>query len=527
MSAAVRDGRKKDECRGNGAAGAERGNKDRMEIRIEISDKRENPTERETVLHGAGQEAPACGAECAVGREIRARSREELFAACRRAGRTRAGSWRIFLNAEAECGQCAHGPEAGTSRAAALLQEAGASPAEEPLLQEAVRCLYDGAYLFRKDCLKELAGQPVFAHRDELADCGSGVYTFVLSGLSEEAAVAAAERGKLLGTCKGYARSLGNLPNNYLHAQQMTDYVRALTEALGEGVSCRILDHEELERLGCGALLAVNRGRKEEAFLVTLEYAGGKQTDRKLALVGKGLLFDSGGYHLKSISGMNGMKYDMCGAAGVLEAFEFLVRTRTPVNLMAVLALGENLIGPEAVKMGDVVTTLSGKTVEVYNTDAEGRLALCDALTWAQRCGASQIIDLATLTYSAQAALGDETGALFGNRDELCRDIQKAAEAADEAIWRLPTGERYHRLLEWSICADFANYAPDKGAGASVAACFLENFIESETGWLHLDIVGPSVIRSATEEMAEGASGFGIASIAAYVQSMVRSKKTV
>ena len=467
-----------------------------MEIRIEISDKRGNPTERETVLHGAGQEAPVCGAGRAAAQEIRARSREELFAACRRAGRARAGNWRIFVDA-----------------------------AGESLLQEAVRCLYDGAYLFRKDCLKELAGQPVFAHRDALADCGSGVYTFVLSGLSEEAALAAAERGRLLGTCKGYARSLGNLPNNYLHAKQMTDYVRALAEALGEGVSCRILDHEALERLGCGALLAVNRGRKEEAFLAALEYSGGEQTDRKLALVGKGLLFDSGGYHLKSISGMNGMKFDMCGAAGVLEVFEFLVRTRTPVNLIAVLALGENLIGPEAVKMGDVVTTLSGKTVEVYNTDAEGRLALCDALTWVQRCGASRIVDLATLTYSAQAALGDETGALFGNRDALCEEMKSAAEAADEAVWRLPTGERYHRLLEWSICADFANYAPDKGAGASVAACFLENFIEPGTDWLHLDIVGPSVIRSATEEMAEGASGFGIASIAAYVQAQARSQK--
>ena len=505
--------------------GRRTGSEDRMEIRIEISDKRGNPTERETVLHGAGQEAPVCGAERVAEREIRARGREALYAACRRAGRARAGNWRIFLDAAAECGQCAHGPEAGVSPAT-LLQEAGMSR-EAALLQEAVRCLYDGAYRFRKDCLKELVGRPVFANRDALADYGTGIYTFVLSGLSEENAFAAAERGKLLGICKGYARSLGNLPNNYLHAQQMTDYAADLARMLGDGVSCRVLDHEALERMGCGALLAVNRGRKEEAFLITLEYAGGEKTDRKLALVGKGLLFDSGGYHLKSISGMNGMKYDMCGAAGVLEAFEFLVRSRTPVNLMAVLALGENLIGPEAVKMGDVITTLSGKTVEVYNTDAEGRLALCDALTWAQRCGAAQIVDLATLTYSAQAALGDETGALFGNRDELCRDMQKAAETADEAIWRLPTGERYHRLLEWSICADFANYAPDKGAGASVAACFLENFIEPGTGWLHLDIVGPSVIRSATEEMSEGASGFGVASVAAYVQAWARSKGTV
>ena len=157
--------------------------------------------------------------------------------------------------------------------------------------------------------------------------------------------------------------------------------------------------------------------------------------------------------------------------------------------------------------MGDVITTLAGKTVEVYNTDAEGRLVLCDGITFAQRMGARTVIDLATLTYSAQSALGDQVVALFGNDREVLRIWEETAEQTGEYYWQLPMGPIYHKMIEWSICADFANYAPGKGAGASVAACFLENFVEDGTQWIHLDMVGPSVVRKETDEMAEGASG--------------------
>ena len=155
--------------------------------------------------------------------------------------------------------------------------------------------------------------------------------------------------------------------------------------------------------------------------------------------------------------------------------------------------------------------------MEVYNTDAEGRLVLCDGITFAQRMGARTVIDLATLTYSAQSALGDQVVALFGNDREALRSWEETAEQTGEYYWQLPMGPIYHKMIEWSICADFANYAPGKGAGASVAACFLENFVEDGTQWIHLDMVGPSVVRKETDEMAEGASGACMSTLAAYL----------
>ena len=249
---------------------------------------------------------------------------------------------------------------------------------------------------------RKLGKQKVYENRDSLCDYGDTCYTFVLEGSAQE--IAALERGELLGRCKGYARTLGNMPNNYLHTEDLTFYAQTLAQELG--IDCEIYGDQKLEELGCGALLAVNQGSRREAAMVVLRYEGAPGTDWT-ALVGKGLMFDAGGYHLKTIDGMNGMKYDMCGAAGVLEILEYLVTQRIEKNVMAVLMLAENVISPDAVKMGDVITTLAGKTVEVYNTDAEGRLVLCDGITFAQRVGARTVIDLATLTYSAQSALGD------------------------------------------------------------------------------------------------------------------------
>lgn len=404
----------------------------------------------------------------------------------------------------------------------------GADP--ESMLELAAAALCDGAYRFSRDALRGLDSQEIFERRDRLADYGNAEFSFVLPIAGErekkEQASAALEvqfmqrakqavnRGYRKGICKGYARTLGNLPNNYLHTGDMTAYVQKLAGHLG--ISCRILGDRELEELGCGGLLAVNQGSRREAAMAVLEYQGAPGAE-KIALVGKGLMFDSGGYHLKSIDGMKGMKYDMCGAAGVLEAMEILVENSVGKNIMTVLLLAENVISPDAVKMGDVITTLAGKTVEVYNTDAEGRLVLCDGITYAQNQGASLVVDLATLTYSAQAALGDSITGLFVNDEAVCEQWMNAAAGTGEKFWRLPLDEIYHRQLEWSICADFANYAPGKGAGASVAACFLEKFVEENTRWVHLDMVGPSVVRSETDELAEGASGVCIDTIVKFV----------
>lgn len=388
--------------------------------------------------------------------------------------------------------------------------------------------LYDGAYRFCREALKGLEPEKVWECRDALSDYGDTVYTLVSDMFASEGGAAgdppesisacfraALERGCLLGRCKGYARTLGNLPGNYLRAQELALYAQRL--AGQTGAVCSLLEEEALRKMGCGGILAVNQGSSRSAVMAVLKWEGGGDMPWT-ALVGKGLMFDSGGYHLKSIDGMEGMKFDMCGAAGVLEAFEVLVRRRAKLNLMAVLLLAENMIGPDAVRMGDVIRMLAGKTVEVYNTDAEGRLVLGDGISYAQRQGAATVLDLATLTYSAQAALGDWVTAVFTNRDELMARWNESAKRTGEKFWRLPLDPCYHRLLEWSVCADFANYAPKKGAGASVAACFLENFVEKNTAWLHLDMVGPSVVRQETAELAEGASGACISTIVSFLE---------
>lgn len=383
------------------------------------------------------------------------------------------------------------------------------------VLETAICGLYDGAYRFAKTGMKNLRNNQLFENRDGLSDFGDCTCTFVTDQIEDTEKEAIVKRGQELGICKGYARTLGNLPNNYLHTEDMVCYARKLAESLR--ADCQVFDDVKLRKMGCGGLLAVNQGSKREAAMVVLRYEGAPG-EELIGLVGKGLMFDSGGYHLKSIDGMNGMKYDMCGAAGILESFEVLVRRKVRKNLVAVLMLAENVISPDAVKMGDVITTLAGKTVEVYNTDAEGRLVLCDGITYVQQQGAKTVLDLATLTYSAQAALGDAVTGLFVNNDLLWKRWMDTARYTGEKFWRLPLDPYYHNLLNWSICADFANYASGKGAGASVAACFLENFVEEGTRWIHLDMVGPSVVRSETEEMAEGASGSCISTIVKFLE---------
>lgn len=359
---------------------------------------------------------------------------------------------------------------------------------------------FHGAYRFSRDALRKLAGN-VFEMRDALCDYGEGELVIECGSDIYDAL----GRAAILARCEGYARTLGNLPNNYLHSEDMAKYLTDMAQACG--LTARVLGDAELKAQGFGGILSANQGSSTEAKLVVLENHGkGKLT----ALVGKGVMFDSGGYHLKSLDGMKDMKFDMCGAATVAAAIEYIARSKSDENIVAVMPLVENVIGPDAVRMGDVATTLSGRTVEIYNTDAEGRMILCDALTYAQRLGAKRVIDIATLTYGAQSALGDDCGAFFCNDETVARSFTAIAERVGEAVWRLPLGERYHRALRWSDVADLANYAPGYGAAASTAACFLEEFIEEDTKWVHLDIVGPSNRRGSSETECKGATGYGL-----------------
>ena len=315
-------------------------------------------------------------------------------------------------------------------------------------------------------------------------------YTFITEQISEEEGMEQIQRGICLGKAKGYARMLGDLPNNYLHTEEMVTYAEKVAKDCK--MTCRVLGDRELKEMGAGGILAVNQGSRREAAMVVLEYEGACG-EEKIGLVGKGLMFDAGGYHLKSIDGMNGMKYDMCDVAGILETMEFLAKNQVKKNLIAVLMLAENVISPDAVKMGDVITMLSGNTVEIYNTDAEGRLVLADGLTFVQRAGADKVVDLATLTYGAQSALGDATIALFVNQDVVEEEWkgQQSLQKRDfgDCLWM-------NLIIR---CSPGLNVRilpimrPPQGEGhASTAASFLENFIEEGTQWVHLDMVGPS-----------------------------------
>jgi leucyl aminopeptidase len=317
------------------------------------------------------------------------------------------------------------------------------------------------------------------------------------------------------GECINNARVLGDIPNNYLHMRQFAEYLEDFAKEYA--LTSEMLGNKELEALHSGGILGINAGSSEEARLITIYYEGSKGAP-VTALIGKGVMFDTGGYHIKTISGMAGMKYDMCGAANMVSVLEIAVRQKSKKNILLVIPAVENVISPDACKMGDVLTTMSGKTVEVYNTDAEGRLILCDAITYARKKGANSIIDLATLTYSCQRALGNEISGIYSNNDEFYEAFAAKTREQCEKVWRLPLDAVYHKPLYRTQTADLINYDPDSLGGASVAACFLEEFVDKEIPWIHLDFVGTAINRNESKMLRAGATGALTASIAAFLE---------
>ena len=387
---------------------------------------------------------------------------------------------------------------------------------EEELLQVAVQALFEGAYTFNKKALTKVTSENIFSMREALTDEKEGLTITIITNIKSSLCKKAIKKGITYGKAINRARTLSNLPNNYLHVKEFSKYAKELAKAYG--LEYEVLGDEELKALNCGGILSVNAGSDEEANLIVLKYNGAKNKHLN-AIIGKGVMFDAGGYHLKSLEGMDGMKYDMCGAANVLGVIEIAAALKYNTNLMVVIPAVENIINQNATKMGDVVTTMSGKTVEVWNTDAEGRLILCDALTYAIRQGATKLIDLATLTYSCQGALGSEISGIFSNCEAFYEAFLKHVNKTGEKVWRLPLDAIYHKLLKNTKTADLINYAPGYGAGASVAACFLEEFIEGNLPWIHLDTVGTAVCRSESEDREKGATGVLISTIASYLEN--------
>jgi leucyl aminopeptidase len=281
------------------------------------------------------------------------------------------------------------------------------------------------------------------------------------------------------------ARTLGNLPANICTPSRLADEAKKL--ASRHKLALEVLKRRDMEKLGMGAFLSVARASQQPPKLIVLRYSGGAKGKKPLALVGKGITFDTGGISLKPAGEMDEMKFDMSGAASVLGAISALAAMRAPVNVVGIIPACENMPGGSASRPGDVVTTLSGQTVEILNTDAEGRLILCDALTYAARFQPEAVLDIATLTGACVVSLGHVATGLFANDQELADELRAAADDAWDRVWQMPLWEDYQEQLR-SNFADFANIG-GRPAGSITAACFLARFTRGMR-WAHLDIAG-------------------------------------
>jgi len=297
-------------------------------------------------------------------------------------------------------------------------------------------------------------------------------------------AVALAQ-GQAIAAGVEYARELGNLPPNLCNPAYLAETSLAFAAA-HDGAEAEVLDEVQMEALGMGSLLAVARGSANRPKLVVLKWNGGGDA-RPYVLVGKGITFDTGGVNLKTQGGIEEMKYDMCGGANVIGTFVATVKAQLPVNLVVVVPAVENAIDGNAYRPSDVITSMSGKTIEVGNTDAEGRLILCDALTYAERFNPEALIDVATLTGACMVALGHQTAGLMSKHDDLANELLAAGEHVFDRAWRLPLWDEYQGMLD-STFADVYNIG-GRWAGAITAGCFLSRFTENQR-WAHLDIAG-------------------------------------
>ncbi len=281
------------------------------------------------------------------------------------------------------------------------------------------------------------------------------------------------------------AKDLGNLPGNICTPTYLAKEAKKL--ARSHGLKVKVLDEAQMRELKMGSLLSVSRGSREPAKLIIMEYHGGKRGDAPVVLVGKGLTFDAGGISLKPAAAMDEMKYDMCGGASVFGALVAAAELKLKLNVVGIVPSSENLPDGAANKPGDIVTSMSGKTIEILNTDAEGRLILCDALTYAERYKPAAVVDIATLTGACVVALGHPATGLFSPDDKLAAELLECGEQARDRAWRMPIWNEYQKLLE-SPFADMANIG-GRTAGAVTAACFLARFT-TNMSWAHLDIAG-------------------------------------
>ena len=316
-------------------------------------------------------------------------------------------------------------------------------------------------------------------------------------------------------------RELVTEPANVIYPESFVARVREGTK--GSGLEIEVLGQAEMEKLGMGALLGVSQGSRRAPQLLVIRWNGGDDGATPTAFVGKGVTFDTGGISIKPAQNMEMMKWDMGGAGAVAGAMLALARRNAKANVVGVCGLVENMPDGNAQRPGDVVTTMSGQTVEVINTDAEGRLVLCDALTWVQKNAKPKVIvDLATLTGAMVISLGHEYAGIFANDDKLAAGLIKAGEATGDKLWRQPMGEAYDRLIDSAI-ADMKNVGP-REAGSITAAQFIKRYIDDGVAWAHLDIAGMAWADKPSATYDKGATGYGVRLIDQFVEDRVEAK---
>ena len=312
-----------------------------------------------------------------------------------------------------------------------------------------------------------------------------------------------------------FTKDLVSEPGNILHPDE---YAKRLIKLKKLGIKVTVYDNKKLKKLGCNALLGVGQGSIRGSYLVTMEWNGTKSKSKPLAFVGKGVCFDTGGISLKPARFMEDMTYDMAGSAVVVGLMKNFVLRKAKINAVGVVGLVENMPSGNAQRPGDIVKSYSGKTIEILNTDAEGRLVLADALTFTEKkFKPNFIVDLATLTGAIIVSLGSEYAGLFSNNDKLSKQIINAGEKVDEKVWRLPLHKNYDKLMD-SKNADMQNINYVGGAGSTTAAQFLQRFIINKTPWAHLDIAGMAFSKYAGALNSSGATGYGVRLLNKFVE---------
>ncbi|HST59223.1 MAG TPA: leucyl aminopeptidase, partial [Longimicrobium sp.] len=385
--------------------------------------------------------------------------------------------------------------QAGKSRAASVTF---ALPVSAIAPAEAARAVAEGLVLGAYDFKELKEADPDGAPAVTLESA-----TILLGEATDESAAAEGARmGEIIARGENLARDLGNRPGNIA----TPTYLAETAERIGRehGMKVTVLGPKELEAEGMRALLAVSQGSAEEPRMMILEHHGGKKGDKPLVIVGKGLTFDAGGISIKPAQGMEDMKFDMCGGAGTLGAMQAIAELNLPINVVGIVPSSENLLGSKAMKPGDIIRAHGGKTIEIVNTDAEGRLILVDAISYAKRYEPAAMLDAATLTGACVIALGHAATGVMGNDEALVREVIAAGEATGERCWQLPMFDDYREQIK-SDYADLKN-SGGRPAGTITAAWFLREFV-GDWPWVHLDVAGTAYGDGKVSYLTKGATG--------------------